>query len=283
MSGAGDKPLEAGLYVVSTPIGNLGDFSFRALDVLKRADLILAEDTRVAAKLLSAYGVKNRVERYDDHADAARTAQVLDRLKEGARVALVSDAGTPLVSDPGYRLVSAAAEAALPVIPVPGASALLAALAICGLPTDRFTFAGFAPPKSAARKSFLEAFVGLPGTLVFYETGPRLKDSLTDMAAVLGDRPAAVCRELTKLYETCIRAPLSTLAEDPRLDTPKGEIVVVIGPGEAAAASEDEVERALIEAVGRLGPSAGAAEVAKAYRRPKRELYQRALALKGAR
>ena len=286
MSGIADrpeKPLEPGLYVVSTPIGNLGDLTFRALDILTRADLILAEDTRVAGKLLSAYGVKNRVERYDDHADAARTAEVIERLKAGARIALVSDAGTPLVSDPGYRLVTAAASEGLAVFSAPGASALLAALAICGLPTDRFTFAGFAPSKAAARRGFLEGFVGLPGTLVFYEAGPRLRASLTDMAAVLGDRPAAVCRELTKLYETCIRATLSSLAEDPRLNAPKGEIVIVVGPGEEAQASESEVEQALAEAVARLGPSAGAAEVAKTYRLPKRELYQKALTLKGAR
>ena len=282
MIALGDKPLEAGLYLVSTPIGNLGDLSFRALDVLTRCDLILAEDTRVAAKLLNAYGVKNRVERYDDHADDGRTAAVIERLAGGARIALVSDAGTPLVSDPGYRLVRAAAAAGLSVIPVPGASALLAALAISGLPTDRFLFAGFAPPKSAARKTFLGDFTAERATLVFYETGPRLAASLRDMAEVLGDRPAAVCRELTKLYETCIRAPLSVLAADPRLDRPKGEIVVVVGPGEAAQANEAEVAQALAEAVARLGPSAGAAEVAKAYRRPKRELYRQALALKGA-
>jgi 16S rRNA (cytidine1402-2'-O)-methyltransferase len=282
MIALGDKPLEAGLYLVSTPIGNLGDLSFRALDVLTRCDLILAEDTRVAAKLLNAYGVKNRVERYDDHADDGRTAAVIERLAGGARIALVSDAGTPLVSDPGYRLVRAAAAAGLSVIPVPGASALLAALAISGLPTDRFLFAGFAPPKPAARKTFLGDFTAERATLVFYETGPRLAASLRDMAEVLGDRPAAVCRELTKLYETCIRAPLSVLAADPRLDRPKGEIVVVVGPGEAAQANEAEVAQALAEAVARLGPSAGAAEVAKAYCRPKRELYRQALALKGA-
>jgi 16S rRNA (cytidine1402-2'-O)-methyltransferase len=282
MTGLGDKPLEAGLYLVSTPIGNLGDLSFRALDVLTRCDLVLAEDTRVAAKLLGAYRVKNRVERYDDHADDDRTAAVIDRLAGGARIALISDAGTPLVSDPGYRLVRAAAAGGLAVIPVPGASALLAALAISGLPTDRFLFAGFPPPKSAARRTFMEDFAAERATLVFYETGPRLASSLKDMLEVLGDRPAAVCRELTKLYETCIRARLSALAADSRLDQPKGEIVVVVGPGEAAAPSEAEVAQALAEAVSRLGPSAGAAEVAKTYRRPKRELYRQALALKGA-
>ena len=253
------KPLEHGLYLVSTPIGNLGDLTFRALDVLKRCDLILAEDTRVTAKLLNAYGVKQRVERYDDHADEARTAWVVEMLKEGRIIALVSDAGTPLVSDPGYRLVQACAAEDLRVIPIPGASAALAALAISGLPTDRFLFAGFPPPRSAARRTFLEALASTRATLIFYETGPRLSDSLTDMGAVLGDRPAAVGRELTKLYETCIRGPLSALAVDPRLDAPRGEIVVVVGPGEDAAASEADVERALIEAMSRAGPSAAAA------------------------
>jgi 16S rRNA (cytidine1402-2'-O)-methyltransferase len=276
------KPLESGLYVVSTPIGNLGDLTFRALDILKRCDLILAEDTRVAAKLLSAYEVKNRVERYDDHAADARTAEIIEKLKTGAVIALVSDAGTPLVSDPGYRLVTAAAGADQRVIPIPGASASLAALAISGLPTDRFLFVGFPPPKSAARRTFLEALPAERATLVFYETGPRLRASLTDMAAVLGDRPAAVCRELTKLYETCIRGPLAVLAADPRLDAPKGEIVVIVGPGEAEAAAEADVDRALADALTRQGPSAAAAEVAKALGLPKRDLYRRALELKSA-
>ena len=276
------KPLEPGLYVVSTPIGNLGDLTFRALDVLQRCDLVLAEDTRVAAKLLTAYGVKKRIERYDDHADDNRTAEVIDKLKGGAIIALVSDAGTPLVSDPGYRLVRAAAAEDLRVIPIPGASAVLSALAISGLPTDRFLFAGFTPPKSAARRTFLGEFSPSRATLVFYETGPRLSASLTDMVAVFGDRPAVVCRELTKLYETCIRGSLSTLAADPRLEAPKGEIVVIVGPGEESAATEADVDRALADALTRQGPSAAAAEVAKALGLPKRDLYRRALEMKGA-
>ncbi len=183
------KPLEPGLYVVSTPIGNLGDLSFRALDVLTRCDCVLAEDTRVAAKLLTAYGVKNRVERYDDHAEMERTLSICGRLEAGDRIALISDAGTPLVSDPGFRLVRAAAERALRIIPVPGASAALAALAISGLPTDRFLFAGFTPAKPQARRAFLDELADQRCTLIFYETGPRLRASLVDMAAVFGPFP----------------------------------------------------------------------------------------------
>lgn len=273
-------PLELGLYVVATPIGNLRDLTLRALDVLRRVDLVLAEDTRVSAKLLSAYDIKVRVERYDDHADAARTAEVVARLATGARIALVSDAGTPLISDPGYRLVKAVSEKGLPVIPLPGASALLAALSICGLPTDRFLFAGFAPPKRAARLTFFSEFAPLRATLVFYESGPRLRDSLTDMVAVFGDRPAAVARELTKLHETCVRGSLADLAVHPALDAPKGEIVVVVGPGEAVAASAADADRALTEALAREGPAAAASEVAKALGLPRRDLYRRALELK---
>ncbi len=275
------EPLQPGLYVVSTPIGNLRDITLRALDVLAGADLVLAEDTRVAARLLGAYGIKAKVERYDDHAGAQARPRVLQRLAEGGRIALTSDAGTPTVSDPGFRLVQDALEAGARVIPVPGASASLAALAMAGLPTDRFLFAGFPPAKPAARRTFLEELAAVRATLVLYESGPRLADSLADMAAVFGPREAAVCRELTKLYETCIRAPLPELAADPRLDRPKGEIVVLVAPGREAAASEADADRALAEALQRLSPSEAAGEVAKALGLPRRELYRRALALRG--
>ena len=275
-------PLLPGLYVTATPIGNLGDLTLRAREILGRVDLVLAEDTRVTAKLLSAYGLKPRVERYDDHADEARTEQVLDRIEAGARVALVSDAGTPLVSDPGYRLVKAAAERGLFVSPIPGASAVLAALSVSGLPTDRFLFAGFPPPKSQARKTWLEELAPVRATLVFYETGPRLADSLADMAEVLGARQAVMARELTKLYETVVRGDLSALACDPRCQAPKGEIVVVVGPGEVRAATAADADRALTEALEREGPAAAAAEVARALGLNRRELYRRALELKGA-
>jgi 16S rRNA (cytidine1402-2'-O)-methyltransferase len=275
-------PLAPGLYVTATPIGNLGDLTLRARDILGRVDLVLAEDTRVTAKLLSAYGLKPRVERYDDHADEARTEQVLARLEEGARIALVSDAGTPLVSDPGYRLVKAAVERGLMVTPLPGPSAALAALSISGLPTDRFLFAGFPPSKTAARRAFYEELAQIRATLVFYETGPRLADSLADMAAVLGERPAMMARELTKLYETVVRSGLKALAVDPRCQGPKGEIVVIVGPGEVRAATAADADQALTEALTREGPAAAAAEVARALGLNRRDLYRRALEIKGA-
>ncbi|CAN5178553.1 16S rRNA (cytidine(1402)-2'-O)-methyltransferase [soil metagenome] len=277
------KPLEAGLYVVSTPIGNLRDITLRALDVLARADVVLAEDTRVCGKLLSAHGVKNRVERYDDHTGERARPQILERLALGQRIALTTDAGTPLVSDPGFRLVQEAARAGLPVFPVPGASAALAALTAAGLPTDRFLFAGFSPHKSGPRRSFLESLKGVQATLVLYESGPRLADSLADMAAVFGPREAAVCRELTKLHETTYRGTLDTLAADPRLDGPRGEIVVVIGPPlEAAAAMPEAVDAALTDALLSMGPAEAASQVSRLLDQPRKALYRRALELKGA-
>jgi 16S rRNA (cytidine1402-2'-O)-methyltransferase len=275
-----EAPLEPGLYVVSTPIGNLRDITLRALDVLHGCDLVLAEDTRVAGKLLNAFGLKRPLRRYDDHAADNARDDVLARLKNGAKIALISDAGAPLVSDPGFRLVRAAISDGAKVIPIPGASAVIAGLSIAGLPTDRFLFAGFPPPKSAARRTLFEELAPLRATLVFFEGGSRLKASLEDMAAVFGDRPAAVGRELTKLYETCIRGPLSDLAADPRLDHPKGEIVVLVGPGEEKAASAQDADAALRDALLRSGPSEAAAEVARALGLPRRDLYRRALELK---
>ena len=278
------KPLEPGLYVVSTPIGNLRDITLRALDVLAAADVVLAEDTRVCGKLLAAHGVKAKVERYDDHTGERVRPAILERLTAGARIALTTDAGTPLVSDPGYKLVQAAAEAGLPVFPVPGASAALAALTAAGLPTDRFLFAGFSPHKSGPRRTFLESLAQVQATLVLYESGPRLADSLADMALVFGgEREAAVCRELTKLYETTVRGALAALAVDPRCQAPKGEIVVVIGPPLALAAmSEEQVDAALAEALARLSPADAAHEVSRLADRPRKALYRRALELKGA-
>lgn len=275
-----DAPLAPGLYVVATPIGNLRDITLRALDVLAGADLVLAEDTRVAGKLLSAFNLSKPLERYDEHAAERTGPKALAALANGARVALVSDAGTPLVSDPGYRLVREALAQGHTVIPIPGASALLAALSVAGLPTDRFLFAGFPPPKSAARRTFFEELAGLRATLVFFEGGSRLAASLADMADVFGAREAAVARELTKLYETVLRGSLADLAADPRLAAPKGEIVVLVGPGRETAATAADADAALADALSRLRPAEAAAEVAKALGLPRRDLYRRAMAMR---
>ena len=275
------RRVEPGLYLVATPIGNLRDMTLRALDVLAAADLVLAEDTRVTAKLLTAYGLKAKLERCDDHASTRAAELAIERLRNGEVVALVSDAGTPLVSDPGFVVARAVIAAGLPVHPIPGPSSLLAALCIAGLPADRVLFAGFLPPKTAGRKSMLEDLKTQRQTLVFFESGPRLRDSLTDMAAVLGPRPAAVARELTKLFEECVRGPLDELAVHPKLDGPKGEIVVVVGPGEAEVASAADADAALADALTRLAPGEAASEVSRALDLPRKPLYRRALELQG--
>lgn len=275
-----DAPLAPGLYLVATPIGNLRDITLRALDVLAGCDVLLAEDTRVTGKLLAAYGIRARLERHDEHVAERAIPGILERLEAGERVALVSDAGTPMVSDPGYRLAREAIAAGHPVIPIPGASAALAALTLAGLPTERFLFAGFPPPKSAARRTFLEEFANVRATLIFYEGASRVADSLADMAAVFGPRPAAVCRELTKLYETCVRGTLPELAADPRFEAPKGEIVILVGPGAEKVASADDAEAALREALTRLPPGEAASEVSKALGLSRKDLYRQALAMK---
>jgi 16S rRNA (cytidine1402-2'-O)-methyltransferase len=277
-----DAPLAPGLYLVATPIGNLRDITLRALDVLNAADLVMAEDTRVTGKLLSAFGLSKKLQRYDEHVADQATPKALALLAQGGRIALVSDAGTPLVSDPGYRLAREAIAAGLPVFPIPGASALLAALTVAGLPTDRFLFAGFPPPKTTARRTFFEELAGLRATLVFFEGGSRVAACLADMAQVFGPREAAVGRELTKLYETVTRGPLDQLAADKAFAAPKGEFVIVVGPGREVAATAADADQALTEALTRLGTADAAAEVAKALGLPRRDLYRRAMELKGA-
>lgn len=275
-----EAPLAPGLYLVATPIGNLRDITLRALDVLAAADVILCEDTRVTGRLLKIYGVSGRLERYDEHAAERVRPKALAALAAGGRLALASDAGTPLISDPGYRLVRAAAEQGTPVFPIPGPSAVLAGLSVAGLPTDRFLFAGFPPPKTAGRRALFTELAPIRATLVFFESGPRLAACLADMAAVFGDREAAVARELTKLHETTLRGTLADLAADPRLASPKGELVVMVGAGAVRAATADEADAALAEALSRAGPADAASEVAKALGLNRRELYARALALK---
>ncbi len=275
------KPVTPGLYVVATPIGNLRDITLRALDVLRAADVVLAEDTRVAAKLMSAYDIRKPLLRYDDHAGSQVLPQIIERLHAGQVVAQISDAGTPLISDPGFRLVEIARETGVNVHPIPGASSVLAALCLAGLPTDRFLFAGFLPIKSAARRTFLSEFVSIRTTLVFFETGPRLHESLGDLTEVLGDREACVCRELTKLYETGHRGILSALVADPHLAEPKGEIVIVIAPPKADAPSTDNLDEALKLALEHYSPSDAARQLAAVFGLPRKVVYQRALELKG--
>lgn len=271
-----------GLYVVSTPIGNLRDITLRALDILAAADEVLAEDTRVAGKLLSAYGIKARLSPYHDHNGAERRPQILARLEQGARIALISDAGTPLVSDPGWKLVHDALEAGHRVHPVPGASALLSALVATGLPSDKFMFAGFLPPKQGARRQALEALKHVPATLVFYESGPRLAASLTDLSEVLGEtRQGAVARELTKLFEETKRGTLGELAVYyGEKGAPKGEIVMLAGPPVERVATADDLDAALLDALRTMPTKDAAATVSEALGLPRRDVYQRALKLR---
>ncbi len=277
--------LEPGLYLVATPIGNLQDITLRALDTLRGADVVACEDTRVTGKLLAHYGISATTLAYHEHNAAKVRPGLIERLKSGQRMALVSDAGSPLVSDPGYRLVQDAAAAGVVVTAVPGPTAVVAGLQLSGLPTDRFFFAGFLPPKSAARQKALAGVADVPATLVFFESGPRLAASLADMAAVLGDRPAAVARELTKLYEEVRRDGLAGLAAHyAEAGAPRGEIVVIAGPPPpAAAVSDAEVDALLEKALAHDSVRDAAAAVAEATGRPRRDVYQRALAVAQAR
>ena len=275
--------LVPGLYLVATPIGNLRDITLRALDVLAGADLVLCEDTRVGGKLLAAHGIKARLLRYDEHSAERARPRILAELSGGGRVALTSDAGTPLVSDPGYRLVRDAIEIGAAVFPIPGPSASLAALMVGGLPTDRFLFVGFPPPKSTGRRALFAELKPIRATMIFFEGGSRLAACLADMADVFGPRDAAVARELTKLHETIIRGPLPQLALDPRFEAPKGEMVVLVGGGALEVVSNDDIDIALIDALERAAPGAAAAEVAKSLGLPRRDLYARALALRASR
>jgi 16S rRNA (cytidine1402-2'-O)-methyltransferase len=229
------RPLAPGLYLVATPIGNLADISLRALSVLARADLIAAEDTRHSKKLLTHFGIAARLSAYHEHNAERERPKLIARLGAGRSVALISDAGTPLVSDPGYKLVREALDAGLLVVSIPGASASLAALTSAGLPTDTFLFAGFLPPKSGPRRARLEQLKAVPATLIFFETGPRLSKCLADMAELLGPREAAIAKELTKLHESVTRGPLDELTGALSGEALKGEFVIVVGPPDVAA------------------------------------------------
>jgi 16S rRNA (cytidine1402-2'-O)-methyltransferase len=273
------EALPPGLYVVATPIGNLGDLSPRAADTLRRADRILVEDTRVTAKLLAHIGAKVPMSRYDDHSNEVERRRIVERLGAEA-IALVSDAGTPLISDPGYKLVRAARQAGHAVRTVPGPCAAIAALTVAGLPTDRFLFLGFLPAKAKARSDSIAEVAAVRATLVIYENGARLGETLGALRKQLGPRDAAVARELTKLHEECVTGTLAELTERYASVVPKGEIVIVVGPpAEAEAVSDRDLDRMLETAMERLSPSRAAAEVAEQLGIPRKRAYARALDL----
>jgi 16S rRNA (cytidine1402-2'-O)-methyltransferase len=274
-----EKSLAPGLHIVATPIGNLGDLSPRAAEALKNADRVLAEDTRVTAKLLAHVGAKVPMMRYDDHTSEAERERMVALLGDEA-VVLVSDAGTPLISDPGFKLVRAARAAGHEVLTVPGPCAAIAALSISGLPTDRFLFVGFLPAKAKARADAIADIAAIRATLVLYESGSRLGDTLLALSTGLGERDAAVARELTKLHEECVTGTLGELAQRYSDAAPKGEIVIVVGPPlEAETVSDDALDEALGKAMQTLTPSRAAAAVAGQLHVPRKRAYARAMEL----
>lgn len=276
----GSKPA-AGLYLVATPIGNMGDITFRAVEVLRAADLVACEDTRTSGKLMTRLGLDRPLTPYHEHNSERALPQLIAKLKAGALVALISDAGSPLVSDPGYRLVRACVAENIPVTALPGASAVTTALQLSALPTDRFLFAGFLPNKATARRQALREVAQVPATLVFFESPNRLGESLGDMAAVLGMREAAVARELTKLHEEVVRGDLFTLANRYTGHPPKGEVVVVVAaPDAEQPAAPEELDQRLMAAVA-AGASVkdASALVAAETGHPRRDIYARALKL----
>jgi 16S rRNA (cytidine1402-2'-O)-methyltransferase len=276
------SPLPPGLYVVATPIGNLSDVTLRALDTLAGADLVACEDTRVTRRLLDRYGIAAKVTAYHEHSGAAVHRRLLDALQDGRSVALVSDAGTPLLSDPGAALVKDAVAAGHRVIPIPGPSSIVATLSAAGLPTEEFLFVGFLPTKSAARRKRLAALRSVPATLVFFESPNRVGALLGDAADVLGDaRGATLCREVTKIHETFDRGTLSALAGRYRDAAVKGEVVLVVAPPpETEAPAASDIDAALRAALSTMGVKEAAQAIAEATGVSRRDLYQRALQLK---
>ena len=277
------RPLEPALYLVATPIGNLADVTLRALETIAAADLLACEDTRVTRVLLARYGIRQKPVAYHEHNAAEAGPRLIAALKEGRSVALVSDAGTPLVSDPGFRLVEAARAEGIRVVPIPGPSAALAALTASGLPSDAFFFAGCLPAKGGQRRTRLEELKAVPATLIFFESPHRLAESLAAMADTLSDRPAVVCRELTKAFEEFRAGALAELARHyEEAGAPKGEVVVCVGPPAAAQApSEADIDRLLLSLAGEMSASKAAAEAARMTGGKKPDLYRRLLELKG--
>lgn len=274
------KPLPPGLYLVATPIGNAADITLRALDTVKRAAAVACEDTRVTGRLMTIHGVPTPLVPYHEHNAARMRPQLIRRMQGGEAIALVSDAGTPLVSDPGYKLVRECVEAGVAVTTLPGPSAPLAALLLSGLPSDRFLFAGFLPNKSAARRTAIAEVKAVPATLIFFDSAQRLAASLADLTAVLGPRPAAVARELTKLYEEVRRGPLDELAAHyEQAGPPRGEIVIVVGGPSDGGDTGVDLDAALRDALARLSVRDATAAVTALTGLPKREVYARALEL----
>ncbi|MBT3071933.1 16S rRNA (cytidine(1402)-2'-O)-methyltransferase [Rhodomicrobium sp. Az07] len=274
-------PLDPGLFLVSTPIGNLSDISIRVLFVLASADRVYCEDTRHSRKLFSAFDIGRKLETYHDFSGESDRERILDALREGKSVALISDAGTPLIADPGYKLVRDAVSEGVRVFPVPGASAILSALVASGLPTDRFFFGGFLPQKDGARLEALEAMRAVPGTLVFYETPSRIEAALAAIETVYPERTVAVARELTKLHETIAKGTARDLAAAFEVEPPQGEIVLLIAPGEAVAATEADVENALRAALKTVTLKEAVEDVSKGLGVAKKMAYNLALKIKG--
>jgi 16S rRNA (cytidine1402-2'-O)-methyltransferase len=273
------RPLEPALYLVATPIGNLGDITLRALETLAAADIVACEDTRTSRVLLDRYGIRTKTVSYHDHNQAVAGARLIETLQQGKSVALITDAGTPLVSDPGERLGAQARAAGIRVVPIPGASAVLAALTAAGLPATRFFFEGFLPAKTGQRRARLASLGSLDATLIFYEGPHRLSETLADMAEVFGAaRIAALCRELTKTFEEVIVLPLGELsARYPADANVKGEIVLVVEPPKETGASETDVDALLASLTKEMSASKAAAEASRLTGISKAELYQRLL------
>ncbi len=277
------SPLAPGLYLVSTPIGNLADITLRALTTLARADVIYCEDTRHSRTLIAHFGIGRPLRPYHEHNAEEQRPRILADLGRGARIALISDAGTPLVSDPGYKLVRDCIAEGHAVVAVPGASAVMAAISVAGLPTDTFLFAGFLPPRSGARQSRIAELAATPATLIFFEAPTRVADTLADLAATLGNRPAAVARELTKLHETVERGLLTDLAERFTAAPQKGEMVIVVGPPTSEAVTDEGIAAALTEALAQMSLRDAAKAVADRLSVPKARVYDLGLKLKSDR
>jgi 16S rRNA (cytidine1402-2'-O)-methyltransferase len=279
------EPVAPGLHVVATPIGNLGDITLRALSTLAAADTVLCEDTRTSGTLMARFAIKARLQPYHEHNAKEVRPHILERLQQGAAIALISDAGMPLVSDPGYRLVKEAVELGIPVTACPGPSAVLTGLALSGLPTDRFLFAGFVPQKQGDRKRLLEEFAKLRATLIFFESPHRIVETLQDIAAAFPMRHVAVTRELTKLHEEVLRGTAAEVAGELLSRTAvKGEITLLIGPPEDAedAISDADLDAAISEALASMPASKAASDIAKRFNLNRSDIYQRILARKDA-